>query len=401
MRLISKPKENLLREMISIGVSDCGQSKMLDKGGFLCLRVDGLKNPAALILKQELLSVGGDAALSRDAIMGGSAEIDGNSAILMATIAQLRQLTVKMQNQPFGLKNLAVEIIDFIEKQKLPPQAIKCRDKQLLFNKTLIMGILNITPDSFYDGGEYFDVDKAVAQALKLAADGADIIDIGAASSRPGHTPVTAEEEISRLLPALRQIVREIDLPISIDTDSAVTARAALEIGADIINDIGGLQKDIGMAAVAAAFDAPVIVMHSGKEGCYGDIIADISAFFSRSKQIAAEHGIADTNLIYDPGLGGGIGFGKNLAENMEILHRLPELTASWQPLLIGASNKGFIGKIINADIDKREFGNAAVTTAAVAAGAAIIRVHNVAAAQDVIAMADAIYKSSGDTQNG
>jgi len=383
--------------MASIGVSDSGQKKMLEKGSFLCLRVDGLKNPAALILKQELLSVGGDAALSREALMGGSADINGNSAILMATIAQFRQLALKIQLQPFGLKGLASEIIRFIEQQNVRLNAVKCHNRQLSFNKTLIMGILNITPDSFYDGGKYFDLEKAVAQAEKLAANGADIIDVGAVSSRPGHSHITAEEEISRLLPALEQIVQKIDLPISIDTNSAITAKAALSAGAEIINDIGGLQQDIEMAAVVAAYDASVIVMHSGKEGFYGDIIADIGDFFARSKQIAIEHGISEAKLIFDPGLGAGPGFGKNTAENIEILRRLSELTASWRPLLIGASNKSFIGNILSADITDREFGNAAVTTAAVAAGAEIIRVHDVAAAKAVVALADAIYKFKGD----
>lgn len=256
--------------------------------------------------------------------------------------------------------------------------------------KTLIMGILNYTPDSFSDGGTWNDVDKALRHMEDMVAAGADIIDIGAESSRPGFTPISAEEEIWRLEPILRRLVSECPVPVSVDTYKAETAHYAMSCGAHIMNDIWGLQyapEPGEMAAVAAEFDVPVIVMHNQDGTEYGDIMADMKAFFARSVAIADAAGVSRDNIITDPG----IGFGKTFEQNLYVMKHLSELTELPYPLLLGTSRKGFIGKVLDLPVTERMEGTGATCVAGVLDGAAIVRIHDVGPIARMCKMADAL----------
>jgi dihydropteroate synthase len=253
----------------------------------------------------------------------------------------------------------------------------------------LVMGILNVTPDSFSDGGRYIEPEAAVAQAERMIADGAAIIDVGAESTRPygGMQPVTATEEIARLEPVLTRIVA-LGTPVSIDTMKADVARFALDRGAAIINDVWGLQRDPAMAGVAAERDAPIIVMHNRKAADAAiDIMQDITAFFRRSLAIAAEAGIAAENIVLDPG----IGFGKTPPQSMTALARLNDLAALGCPILVGASRKRFIASVAPSEPQQRLAGSIAAHLIAVQNGARIIRTHDVAETVQALKVAAAI----------
>ena len=269
---------------------------------------------------------------------------------------------------------------------------------------TLVMGILNVTPDSFSDGGKWNTLDKALDHALSMVEDGAAIIDVGAESSRPGFVPVSAAEEIERLAPFLEHIVPKIPVPISIDTFKAQTARAAVELGADILNDIWGLQyaaEERGaMARVAAEYHAPVVVMHNQTGTAYRtDVIEAMLDFFRESCAIAEEAGVAKERLIFDPG----IGFGKTPETNIEVLHRLQELCVldgEAYPLLLGASRKSFIGYALDLPVEERLEATGAATVLGVAAGASIVRVHDVKEIARMCRMADIILEGGKHGQD-
>ncbi|MGE0563169.1 MAG: dihydropteroate synthase [Pseudolabrys sp.] len=256
-------------------------------------------------------------------------------------------------------------------------------------NVPLVMGILNVTPDSFSDGGKFFETDAAIAQARRMAAEGADILDIGAESTRPygGQQPVSFDDEKARLAPVL-PAVAALGLPVSIDTIKARTAAWALEQGARIANDVWGLQRDPDMARVVAEHGVPVIVMHNrDKADPAIDIVADINAFFARSLDIAAKAGIAREQIVLDPG----IGFGKTPEQSIETLRRHDEI--DWQdlPVLVGASRKRFIDSVVPSPPDRRIGGSLAAHLHAAGKGAAIIRAHDVAETMQALRVGAAI----------
>lgn len=260
--------------------------------------------------------------------------------------------------------------------------------------RTLVMGILNYTPDSFSDGGNWNSVDAALRHMRDMVADGADIIDIGAESSRPGFTPISADEEIARLRPILPQLVAECPVPISVDTFKAKTADYAMSVGAHMMNDIWGLQyaKEPGeMAAVAAKYGVPVVVMHNQDGTDYDDILEDMKKFFVQSALIADKAGMDQSQIITDPG----ISFGKTAEQNIYVLQHLDELTVLPYPLLLGTSRKGFIGKVLDLPVTERMEGTGATCVAGVLAGAAIVRVHDVKPIARMCKMTDALRKNS------
>jgi dihydropteroate synthase len=255
--------------------------------------------------------------------------------------------------------------------------------------RPLVMGILNVTPDSFSDGGRFLDPDIAIAHAGRMVAEGADIIDIGAESTRPygSATPVDLDEEMRRLVPVLAAIAG-LGVPVSIDTLKAEVAAHALAAGATIVNDVWGLQRDGAMADVVARHGVPVIVMHNRTTAdATLDIMADIAAFFIRSLEIAARAGIARAQIVLDPG----IGFGKTQEQSIMVLARLAELDRFGLPLLVGASRKRFIDHVSPAPPDRRLGGSIAAHLAAVAGGARIIRAHDVAETVQALQVAAAI----------
>lgn len=264
--------------------------------------------------------------------------------------------------------------------------------------KTLIMGILNVTPDSFSDGGKWNSIDKAVDHMLEMVVAGADIIDIGAESSRPGFVTMSAEEEIERLAPFLDVLVPKCPVPISIDTFKAETAAYAAEHGVHILNDIWGLQyeQEPGrMAEVAAKYDLPIVVMHNRNSKDYdGDIIDSMRAFFQRTIDIAKNAGIDEDKLILDPG----IGFGKTVEGNLEVMNRLEELkkyAGKRYPMLLGTSRKSFIGNTLNLPVEERMEPTGATCVLGITKGCEIMRVHDVLPISRMCAITDAILNSS------
>ncbi len=264
------------------------------------------------------------------------------------------------------------------------------------------MGVLNVTPDSFSDGGLFADTDAAVAQAHRMAADGADILDIGGESTRPAtfgdKSPLPAEEELRRVLPVIERLTRELPrVPLSIDTYKADVARAALDAGAAIVNDISGLTYDPAMASLVAERGVPLVLMHLlGRPKdipltpVYDDVVADLRAFFLRQIAYARSQGIRDAQIWLDPG----IGFGKTTAHNLEILRRLREFKALGFPLVVGASRKKFLGKILGTDNPQdRLEGTAAAAALSVAGGADVVRVHDVREMARVAQVSDAIVR--------
>lgn len=256
--------------------------------------------------------------------------------------------------------------------------------------RTLVMGVLNYTPDSFSDGGKWNNVDVALKHMEEMVADGADIIDIGAESSRPGFTPISAAEEIARLETILPRLVAACPVPISVDTYKAETAEYAMSTGAHIMNDIWGLQYALEpgkMAAVAAKYGVPVVVMHNQEGTEYDDIIEDMKRFFIRSAIIADQAGMSQDQIITDPG----IGFGKDFDQNVYVMKHLQELTALPYPMLLGTSRKGFIGKILDLPVTERMEGTGTTCVAGVLAGCTIVRVHDVKPIVRMCKMADAL----------
>ncbi len=270
----------------------------------------------------------------------------------------------------------------------MPTPAIDCLPD--LGHRTLVMGILNLTPDSFSDGGAFNARESAIAHAARMVEERADILDVGGESTRPGATAVPAEEEQARVIPVLAELCRAVPVPVSIDTYKASTARAALEAGARIVNDVWGLQREPEIAAIAAAFGAPVIVMHNRQDvdGSL-DIIDEFRRFFDRSIAIARRAGIPDRHVILDPG----IGFGKTRAQNLDALARLGTLKAFGFPVLIGTSRKSLIGSVVDRPPRERLAGTIASNVLAVAEGADIVRVHDVGAHVDACRVADAILE--------
>lgn len=261
--------------------------------------------------------------------------------------------------------------------------------KTFILNKeTLIMGILNVTPDSFSDGGKFNSIDLAFEHAKILVAQGAHIIDIGGQSTRPGHEEVDLTTEINRVIPIIKKISKELDCIISIDTYRAEVAEAAIKAGAHIINDVWGLQKDNGeMAQIAAKYNCVVIAMHNQDSKIYEeDIILSIKKFFKKTFEIAEKNGLNPNKIIIDPG----IGFGKGYDENIEVLNRLKELNFI-APILLGVSKKGFIGKDLNLNPNDRVEGTIAVNTLGILNGAKIIRVHNVLEHKKALSIIDKI----------
>jgi dihydropteroate synthase len=262
-----------------------------------------------------------------------------------------------------------------------------------LGRRTLIMGILNVTPDSFSDGGKYADLDKAVERAKQMEAEGADIIDIGGESTRPGHEPVTPEEELRRVIPAIRAVREAVRLPISVDTYRAETARQSLEAGAHILNDIWGFKREPRMADIAAEYGCPVILMHNRENRDYSDFVPDVLADLLASVARAKSAGVAEENIWLDPG----IGFAKDYEENLELMGRLDEIVKLGYPVLLGTSRKTFIRRTLDVTPDDAVEGTAATQALGIAQGCQIIRVHDVRQMKRVAAMTDAIvYRQAG-----
>lgn len=386
-------QEEARRCLEAIGASSAGIEYMVPKAVFRCIKIKDIESRAANLIKQEMLAKGGEAAVARNAAMG-----EGNSdVLLMGTLKHYRLLIEKLKLQPFGLRQVAAEIDSILAGLEQPATGLDLVNgkKLAIGQRTLIMGILNVTPDSFSDGGRYFDPDRAVQHALEMKQAGADIIDLGGASSRPDAPIASAAEELERILPVIKRLARE-DIIISVDTFRAEVAQQALAHGAHLINDIGGLQMDPGLIEVLVKWQAPVILMHNrlqlNRGEPYKDLIADIIDELARSIDIAVQAGLASEKIIIDPG----IGFGKTPAENRLIIKQLSAFKSLGKPLLLGTSRKRFIGHTLDLEVNERLEGSLATVAIGIMNGADIVRVHDVKASKRVAMMTDAVRNENG-----
>ncbi len=393
--------ERASSEMRRIGVDPAGSAIMSPKQFHYNLLVKGLKPAQANIIKQEMLAIGGEAAVNKGAV---SSSIDLTDAIISGTARQFDALVDKLVTQPFRLAQVASALKRAIENIGRGEFTLVSRSKAwMLGARTLIMGILNATPDSFSDGSGFFDAKSAIARARQMSDEGADWIDVGGESTRPGATPVSEDEELRRVLPIVESIASS-GIAVSIDTSKATVARRALEAGALIVNDVTAL-KDPLMASVCAEHKAVVVLMHMrGTPSTmqhnvdYEDLVGEIFEFLASRLDYAQKAGIAPDALVIDPG----IGFGKSSDGNLTLLKSLCEFKSLGAPILIGASRKSFIGKIVGGEAltikeaaSARLSGTLAADTAAILNGANIIRVHDVRQAKEAAAVADAIKNSN------
>lgn len=349
------------KELAAIGFDGSYRFRAVEKFDTRLLKVFGLTSAQANILKQTALSVGADCMTHREVITGN---IDVSDAILVGNTSALKKIAQKLLHQPFRLKILAEQILEFCKKN----------EKSL----TKLVGVLNVTEDSFSDGGEFLDIEVAKNRLLKLVEDGADMIDIGAESTRPNAKEISAEVQISRLMPMIDFIVNEgIQIPISIDTRNAEVAREVLKHGDFIINDVSGLDYDVEMINVVANAQGLIIQHSTGtpevmqKKVVKGDIMDEI--YFSLQKKVdfAREKGVQ--NIIVDPG----IGFGKTKEQNFEILKRFNELESLRCPIMLGVSRKSLLG-IQNESNEKKDVMSLALSSPLIERGVSYLRVHNV-----------------------
>lgn len=380
------------RELERIGVDPAGITRMLPKLRHQALLLPGIRSAAANIIKQEMLSLGGDAAVARGTV---ACSIPSTDVLLIGTHKQIQSLCRKLTGQPFGLGALAAEIAAVLQRLESPVPFWQTSQRRLTLDRPLVMGVVNVTPDSFSDGGCYLAAEAAVAHARALLEQGADLLDIGGESTRPGAPPTPADEELRRILPVIEALAGTTDVPLSVDTWKASVADAALNAGAEIVNDISGLSFDPHLADVVERHRAGLVLMHTRgtpqemqRHTCYDDLPGEVAACLQAAALKALAAGIGRECLVLDPG----IGFGKDTAGNLELLRRLPELLALGYPLLVGTSRKSFIGSVLKRQRPSdRLFGTAATVALAVANGARILRVHDVEAMKDVALMAHAV----------
>jgi len=380
-----------IQQMKKVGVDPTGVKLMAGKTLHFNLRIEGIDPRTANLLKQEMLSVGGDAALDR---RGLDCSTPSTDAILIGTQKQFEKLTSKLEQYP-ALQSLGHSLKETLKNISKTHYTIRCRKRTFKLGKqTLLMGVLNVTPDSFSDGGLFLDREKAIAQGLKMVEEGADLIDIGGESTKPGSKPLGLEEELRRVIPVIEALAKEVDVPISIDTYKSAVAKKAVEAGAQMINDISGLHFDPDLAHVASKEDVPLILMHirgtpetMQKDVHYESLFSEILQYLRESIQRAESAGLDPGQIVIDPG----IGFGKTLEDNLLIIKNLQELRILGKPILLGTSRKSFIGKILNTDVTERLEGTLSSIAIGVLNGAHIIRCHDVLEAKKAISVADAI----------
>lgn len=378
------------RLMQDMGCDPAGISIMAPKALFKTVYIESITTKAANLLKQTFLAKGAEVAVAR-----GTADLSAaqTPVLICGTHKQYRQALAQLRQQPWGLPDLAKAVEQVLAAEANRPSRkylVQGRPFSIQPGKTMVMGILNLTPDSFSDGGQHNNINAAVERTMAMIEDGADIIDIGAESTRPyGSVKITADEELSRLMPVLEKILSISTVPVSVDTYKSVVAAKALEAGAHILNDIWGLQQEPEMASLAARYQVPVVIMHNRASSADSqhDIMAEMIEFFNRSIEIGLQAGINRDQFIIDPG----IGFGKNTAQNLEVLARLTELKTLDCPILVGASRKRFIGEILNLPVEERAEGTGATVVHSILNGASIVRVHDVKMAKRMAVMTDAL----------
>ena len=372
--LTVRDEEEIKEELERIGVSEEGRQILKGKGSFYLIKLEGLSSQAANLIKQEMLAIGGDVAVKKEVV---SFTVKRSDVLLMGTEAHYRKIIPRLRRQPFGLAIVSSQIKQTLDNFKKDNFTIPLGGKILnLAKKTAIMGILNVTPDSFYDGGRYTCQDEALRRVEQMIEEGADIIDVGGESTRPGSERVSPKEEIKRVIPIIEKIRENFDVPISIDTYKAEVARQAIEAGANMVNDISGLRFDPKLKEVVAKCDVPVVIAHikgtpkdMQDNPQYRCLMGEIISYLREGIKMAEEAGISSDKIIIDPG----IGFGKTTEHNLRIIKRLPELKSLGKPILIGASRKSFIGDVLKLPVSERLEGSLAIGSLSVFQGANII----------------------------
>lgn len=399
LRLISpRPRGAFARILAGAGVDPHGIAILERKADAIVIRVDRVAAPVANIIKQQMLSLGGDAAVHRDAITGGPPQ---SSVYIIADRSRLAQLPAKFARQPFGLAELGAGIERLLDAVERPPARVSLPRGDIdLAAGPIVMGVLNVTPDSFSDGGAFLDPGAAHERALAMIEEGARIIDVGGESTRPGAAAMNAETELERVMPVLRRLGGAIPVPLSIDTRRAAVARAAIDAGAAIINDISGLRHDPAMVETARDSGAAVVVMHMQgtpetmqANPSYADVTGEIIAWFEERTAELVRAGLDREKIIVDPGLG----FGKRLEDNLAILNELGDFAGLGYPVMVGYSRKSFIGKITGRETAMRLHGGLAALAKCLAGGAAFVRVHDVGETIDFLKVWKAMEGTGAD----
>jgi dihydropteroate synthase len=346
------------------------------------------------ILKQELSSRGGDVAVSEDLFQWMK---ENGGCLLMGTVAQFERLLPRLKGPDLGLQELAVSLEAALHNHDdpVPP----CHPGLPLAQGPLLMGVINVTPDSFSDGGQHRDLESTVLHGLEMVARGATLVDVGGESTRPGSEPLPEREELGRVMPVVKALAQSLPGRVSIDTYKARVAAEALASGVFMVNDISALRMDPEMVAVVRDAGCPVILMHMlGRpktmqdEPAYDDVIEDLYAFFLERANWAIDNGLKEENLLIDPG----IGFGKTTAHNLEILRNLESFRSLGRPVVVGASRKRFLGELTGIDVPQgRDVATAATTALAVLGGAHIVRVHEVDVNRQAVQVAKAVVRQS------
>ncbi len=393
MRLLSiRNPADLKRELAAVGSDPQCWPIFLAKSRVAAIKVESLSTAGANILKQTAIACGGDCAVNRAIVSGRARHTD---AVLFVTMRQLWVLLDRLASQPECVARLVPELVELSGRILLPGRVIKLGRKTIdLGSRTCVMGILNVTPDSFSDGGRFLEPPAALDHAVAMAAEGADFIDVGAESTRPGSKAVPAREQLKRLLPVLRAVKKRVKVPVSVDTTSATVAQAVLGEGADIVNDVSALAGDRRMAAVVARAGVPCILMHmKGRPRTmqqnpeYSDLMSKVVGFLAAALERGEKAGIDRRQMLVDPG----IGFGKTATHNLQILRRLAELRSLGAPIVVGPSRKRFIGAVSDAPPGERLEGTIAACVLAAANGANVLRVHDVKPVVKALKLADAI----------
>ncbi len=371
--IIKNANKNILKELTSIGFDSGYLNFAQNKYKGSAYKIFNLKPYEANILKQICLSLGFDCAVSRDTV---TCKCEKTDCLIFASRLQYEKLIHKLNEQPFRLKIVSQKLLDIIN---YVPETIKIRNNVFDWKRSYIMGILNVTPDSFSDGGKYCNINKAIEHCIQMVESGADIIDIGGESTRPEADFVSVEEEIKRVIPVIEQIRKNYtDIPISVDTRNYKTAKEALEAGADIINDVSGLDYDKNLFEFVTKNNIPVIIMHSDKvpaksENCTdNDIVEEVYKSLSNKIELLINSGLEKRNIISDIG----IGFGKSTEGNIELLKRINEFSSLQTPLLLGISRKSFIRNSFDISLEEADIPTAIYSS--MLKNINIHRVHNV-----------------------
>ena len=386
-RIHAATVDEMIAELADRGVFGHLAEQLVEWRAGLMIHVENMSSDLAEQVRQDMLATVAEAVVSEQ-----PGTIERKRMLLLAGHKQLEQALQQMAKNAGESGAVAAEVREILAlpSRLRARRKLDCGQYRLpLGERTLVMGILNVTPDSFSDGGRFVDVEQALSQARAMVEAGADIIDIGGESTRPGAMPVGEAEELDRVLPVIRLLTKELSIPLSIDTYKASVAERALDAGAHIINDVWGAKRDPRMAEVAAKSGVPIILMHNRPDTDYQHFFSDYVRDLRESVQIALRAGVREEQIILDPG----IGFVKTVEQNLETMRRLDDLVALGYPVLLATSRKRMIGHVLDLPVEERVEGTAATVALGVAKGCHMVRVHDVKEMKRVTKMMDAMMK--------